>query len=264
MSQLFFSGENQSLRFFLYFIIYNQLISAMLLCIMLRWRRADLSRTLNVPSEASLIVKPRKNDIERAVAHILSEYINDPTLRIIIAEKVYDYYMREFGSDDSYEKSLVANIKDIEVKLGNYAKAIEMGIFNETTQERMQELEERKRLYNDELTAEKNRQKYALKKEHVVRYLECFVGNLNEPSLRDKVLDYLVEKIYIYNDKFIVNFYYSDDNQEVNLKEFNEYLDNLDNIMEFIDAPREITDVSEEFRKTLESMIAKDEDEESF
>lgn len=206
----------------------------------------------------------RKNDIERAVAHILSEYINDPALRIIIAEKVYDYYMREFGSDDSYEKSLVANIKDIEVKLGNYAKAIEMGIFNETTQERMQELEERKRLYNDELTAEKNRQKYALKKEHVVRYLECFVGNLNEPSLRDKVLDYLVEKIYIYNDKFIVNFYYSDDNQEVNLKEFNEYLDNLDNIMEFIDAPREITDVSEEFRKTLESMIAKDEDEESF
>ena len=75
------------------------------------------------------------------------------------------------------------------------AKAIEMGIFNETTQERMQELEERKRLYNDELTAEKNRQKYALK------------------------------------------------------KEFNEYLDNLDNIMEFIDAPREITAVSEEFRK---------------
>ncbi len=73
-----------------------------------------------------------------------------------------------------------------------------------------------------------------------------------------------MEKIYIYNDKFIVNFYYSDDNQEVNLKEFNEYLDNLDNIMEFIDAPREITDVSEEFRKTLESMIAKDEDEESF
>ena len=63
-----------------------------------------------------------------------------------------------------------------------------MGVVNETTQNRMQELEERKRLFNDELIAERNRQKYALKREYVLRYLECFVGSLNEPSLRDKVL----------------------------------------------------------------------------
>ena len=162
----------------------------------------------------------RKNDIERIVAHILEECINDPAMRLIIADRVYEYYMREFGSDDSYEKSILANIKDVDLKLNNILKAIEMGIINETTQSRMQELEERKKLFNDELIAERNRQKYALKKEHVLRYLECFVGGLNEPSLRDKVLAYLIENIYIYNDKVVVNFYYSEDNREINLKDW--------------------------------------------
>ena len=78
-----------------------------------------------------------------------------------IANRVYEYYQRQSGSDDSYEKSILANIKDVDLKLNNILKAIEMGIINETTQSRMQELEERKRLFNDELIAERNRQKYA-------------------------------------------------------------------------------------------------------
>lgn len=201
------------------------------------------------------IKNTRKNDVERAVAHILEECINDPALRIIIAEKVYDYYMREFGNDDSYEKSLVGKIKEVDTKLTNILKAIECGIFNETTQERMQELEELKRLYNDELIAERNRQKYALKKEHVVRYLECFVGNLNEPSLRDKILDYLVEKIYIYNDKLVVNFYYSEDNREVNLKELNEHLDCIDNIMEFMDGKASFERYQKQLDVSLENLV---------
>lgn len=206
----------------------------------------------------------RKNDIERVVAHILNECINDSTLRIIIADRVYDYYMREYASDDSYEKSILANIKDVENKLNNIMKAIEMGIFNETTQERMKELEERKKLYTDELTAEKNRQKYALKKEHVLRYLQCFVGSLNEPSLRDKVLAYLIEKIYIYSDKIVVNFYYSEDNREIELKEFNNYLDNLDSIMESLDGAKSFANGQMKLDAMWDSIIAKEDDEMSF
>lgn len=206
----------------------------------------------------------RKNDIERIVAHILEECINNPSIRLIIADRVYDYYMREFGSDDSYEKTILANIKDVELKLNNILKAIEMGIINETTQSRMQELEERKRLFNDELTAERNRQKYALKKEHVIRYLECFVGSLKEPSLRDKVLAYLIENIYIYNDKVVINFYYSEDNREINLKDFNEFLDNLDNIMEKINGAESFVSGKKKLDAMWESIIAMDDDELSF
>ena len=206
----------------------------------------------------------RKNDIERIVAHILEECINNSVLRLDIANRVYEYYQREFGSDDSYEKSILANIKDVDLKLNNILKAIEMGIINETTQSRMQELEERKRLFNDELIAERNRQKYALKKEHVLRYLECFVGSLNEPSLRDKVLAYLVQSIYIYNDKIVINFYYSEDNREINLKDFNEFLDNLDNIMEKMNGAESFVSGQKKLDAMWESIIAMDEGELSF
>jgi len=132
-----------------------------------------------------------------------------------------------------------------------------MGIVNETTQSRMQELEERKRLFNDELIAERNRQKYALKKEHVLRYLECFVGNLSEPSLRDKVLAYLIEKVYIYSDKIVINFYYCEDNREVNLQEFNEYLKNIDNIMGFMDSKSSYENYQKQLDLSLEDILHK-------
>ena len=206
----------------------------------------------------------RKNDVERVVAHVLNECINDPVLRGTIADRVYDYYMREFGSDDGLEQSLIESIKDVDKKLKNILKAIESGIFNETTQERMQELEANKRLLNDELAVERNRQKYALKKEHVIRYLECFIGNLEEPSLRDKVLAYLIENVYIYKDKIIVNFYYSDDNREISLEEFNKYLDNLNDIMEKINGAESFRERQIKLKDMWESIVARDEDEMSF
>ena len=173
----------------------------------------------------------QKDVLELAITRILNECINDASLRLLIANRVYDYYMREFGSDDSYEKSLQASIKDVETKLNNIMKAIEAGIFNETTQQRMQELQERKNAYNEELIAEQNRQQYALKKEHIVRYLECFVGSLDVPSVRENVLSFLIEKIYVYDDKIVLNMYYSEDAREVDFVEMNKYYDNIDNIM---------------------------------
>lgn len=205
----------------------------------------------------------KKNDIERVIVHILEECVNDSALRVCIAEKVYNYYVREYGSDDNYEKYILANIKDVESKLTNIMKAIENGVFNDTTQQRMKELEERKRLYTEELEAERERQKYALKPEHVIRYLECFVGNLNNPSLRDKVLAYLIEKIYIYSDRVVISFYYSDDNREINLKEFNKHIDTINEIMETMDEASN-SPIDETEREMWESIIAKDEDEQSF
>ena len=117
----------------------------------------------------------------------------------------------------------------------------------------------------DELTAERNRQKYALKKEHIVRYLDCFVGNLNESSLRDKVLDYLIKKIYTYDSKVVVHFYYSEDKREINLDESNNHLNNLDKIIGIIDGGTEnTTGYQKKLDAMWESIVAKDGDKVSF
>lgn len=183
-----------------------------------------------------------KHAIERVVASVLSDCINDPTLRIAIAERVYGYYQREYGRDENYATAIKNNIKSVDEKLNNIMRAIEAGIFNETTQERMQELQTQKKAYEDELAAENNRKKYSLKPEHVVRYLECFIGNLDEPSLRDRVLSYLVDKIYVYKDKLVVSFYYSDDKREVNIQDLNAVLDNQDEILRMLNEHEHTTE----------------------
>lgn len=94
-------------------------------------------------------------------------------------------------------------------------KAIEAGIFNETTQARMNELQEQRALLADELVVEKNRQQYALKPEHVIKYLESYVGDMNDSSFRAKVLSLLVDKIYLYDDKVVVNCFFSEDAREI-------------------------------------------------
>ena len=92
--------------------------------------------------------------------------------------------------------------------------------------------------------------------------MDCFIGNLNEPSLREKVLDYLVENIYIYDDKLVFNFYYSDDRREVNFNEFNKHLDSVERIMEMMDGDMLHTGTySTKMNEMWESIIAKDEEE---
>lgn len=196
----------------------------------------------------------RKDDIERVVSAVLEECLNDSALRLLIADKVYSYYEREYMSDESYEKSLIASIKETEKKLDNLCKAIEAGIFNETTQARMLELQEQKQILKDELDVEQNRKKYSLKKEHIVRYLESFIGSMKESSLRDKVLNYLVENIYVYDDKIVINFYYSDDKRTIDFKQFNEHLDILDSITQKMNETTE-RELSESGRKALESIV---------
>lgn len=196
----------------------------------------------------------RKDDIEAVVSNVLEECLRDNALVLEIANKVYEYYMREYGSDDSYEKSLRSSIKEIDIKLNNILKAIESGIFNTTTQDRMLELQKQKQLFEDELIAEENRQKYSLKPEHVIRYLRCFIGDVDKPLLRDKILSYLVENIYLYEDKVIINFYYSEDKRAIDLNEMNEYLQNKAKLMNMIDG-FEGKDFPTKLNETIMSML---------
>lgn len=177
----------------------------------------------------------RKEVVEGIVMDILTVTVNSPAMRVITGEKVYEYYSRQNSSDDSYRHSLEDKIKDTEKTLGNIMKAIEAGIFNETTQARMLELQQQKNMLTDELAAEKPRQQYSLKPEHVVRYLESFTGNLSNPEVRQRVLDLLINKIILSDDSITITFNFSDDRREFDIKEMAAVIENRERIMEILD-----------------------------
>lgn len=194
-----------------------------------------------------------KQQLENIVQAILQDCINAASIRMLIAEKVYDYYKREHCSDESYLASIQARLKDVEKKLDNITNAITEGIFNEYTQNKMKELMSTKSMYEDELKAEQNRQKYSLKLEHVLKYLECYTGDMSNPVIRARVLDFLVNKIFVYKDKIVINFYYSEDNREIKIKDLQERLDIVkqanDIMTEEFEIPAEYENRFEEYFK---------------
>ena len=74
-------------------------------------------------------------------------------------------------------------------------------------------------MLNDALMAERNRKEFSLKPETVLRFLDSFIGDINNPDTRRKLLDGLVENIYVYPDKLAVACFYSDDRRELPFEE---------------------------------------------
>lgn len=177
----------------------------------------------------------RKDVIERIVMDILCGMVNDPAMRVLTGERVYEYYSRQNSSDASYQQSLENKIKETDKALGNIMKAIEAGIFNEMTQNRMLELQRQKGMLDDELAAERLRQQYSLKPEHVVRHLESFTGNLGDSEVRRRVLDLLINKIVLFDDKVVVTFNFSDDRREFDIKEMEQVIENREKILKILD-----------------------------
>lgn len=172
----------------------------------------------------------RKDKLENVVLFILSELIRDSALRILIAERCYKYYIEQNSDGGAYLESIKVRIADVDKKLNNFLKAIEAGIFNDTTAQRMKELELEKQLLIDEKNAEECRKKYEIKLEDIVKYLDSLIDNMNETTTKHKLLEILVNKIYIYGDKVVVSFHYTEDNREISFDEFEIFIANREKI----------------------------------
>ncbi len=187
----------------------------------------------------------RKELMEQIVLHVLYDLLHDPVYRIIISEACYEYHKRHNDDNGSYEESLKARLKEVDGKLANIIKAIEKGIFGDTMAEQMKVLESQKSMLNDALLAEQNRRKFDLKKSDVLRFLDSFAGDLDNPETRQHLLDGLIDKIYVYPDKLVMTFHYSSDRQELPFEEMEQLLANSRTIEsmlgEYREAPTETT-----------------------
>ena len=180
----------------------------------------------------------RKELMEKIVLYTLDDLINDPALRIIIAEKCYAYHQAQNDDNGAYEASIRAQLKDVEGKLNNLVKAIEAGIFNSTTAERMNVLENQKSMLNDALLAEQNRKKCDLTLNTIVKFLSSLVGDINNPDTRRRLLEFFIDKIYVYPDKMVLTFYYTDDRRELPFEETIRLIDNRQKILDIMNSPR--------------------------
>ena len=121
-----------------------------------------------------------------------------------IAVDIVQYYDKHYG-DDSYINALEASLKETETALNNLLKAIEMGIFSETTQARLLELEVQKKNLLAAIETERIKKLAVADTKRIQEYYEMYKhADFKDPTTRDFVFDYFIEKIFVYSDKLVI------------------------------------------------------------
>ncbi len=145
----------------------------------------------------------RKELIEKLVTDAVQEAFNENDLNNL-ADKILEQN-KKMLADNSVLNLLTDEYKETEKSLNNLIKAMEQGIFTQSTKDRLERLEEKKTELNIKITIEKARAETALTKEQILEYLKSSIKL--QPKL---MLDYFIEKVILYNDKIEIHCKYTD------------------------------------------------------
>lgn len=180
-----------------------------------------------------------KDKIETIARYFFERMLQDPVLRFLIAQICFEYYEEHNSDKGVYLASLKNNLKVVERKLDNFVKAISEGIFNESTQQAMKDLEDQKRLLKEQIAVEEIREQCDIKLETIIKFFDSFVGNFDNEKVRRYILDIFVDKVYIYEDKMVITFHFTDDRQELSYEETLKMIENRKHLMDFFNTPEE-------------------------
>lgn len=101
----------------------------------------------------------------------------------------------------------------------------------------MKDLENQKHLLQEQIAAEELREKCDIKFETIVKYFEVFVGNFDDEEVRRYALDIFVDKVYIYKDKMVITFHFTEDQWELSYEETLEMIESHECLMDFFNDP---------------------------
>ena len=158
--------------------------------------------------------KPIKKDlIEKYVANCVIENIinNDSVINSII-ERCLEIQLKEV--DQSPAEGLRRELQEAEKALANIMRAIEAGIITASTKARLVELEERCEALRQGI-ASASIEPPKLTKEQLRFLFEKYRGrDISDTEYMRDVIDTFIDKIFVFDDKLVVTFNFSDDNEK--------------------------------------------------
>lgn len=153
--------------------------------------------------------RKRKHNCNKAIEK--KEWIEDLVIRYtvqqvltdenieLIATKAMEIVEKE-SADKSYLFALQEELKEVNKKIKNIMTAIEQGIITSTTKDRLEELENEKQSVETQIAREEIK-KPLLTKERIMYWLLSFKsGDINDIEYKRKVIDTLVNSVYVYDD----------------------------------------------------------------
>lgn len=157
-----------------------------------------------------------KEWIEELVVSEMMRILNAAGFIDMVADKVVEY--QAANTDHRALRALERRQREVEKATANLMKAIEAGIVTPTTKSRLVELEaEHERLTRS--IAEELMTDATLERDQIVWFLERFRdGNIDDEAFRAFLVDTFLNAVYLYDDKLVLVFNYSGDNNTVTLR----------------------------------------------
>jgi DNA invertase Pin-like site-specific DNA recombinase len=147
----------------------------------------------------------RKDWIEDIVINELKKIIHDDETVAYIADRVMEIQ----GKNNSLLPYLYQQMAEAEKGIDNLVNAIQMGICNDATKKRMEELESRKTELKIQIAKEELAKPLATKEE-IICWLQHFrTFDINKFEHRRRFIDTFVNRIFLYDDKIVITFNYN-------------------------------------------------------
>lgn len=158
----------------------------------------------------------RRDHIEFLIASALRDTMLTDQAICALAEATIAYQHQQ--SPDNPLDPLKAQLADVERSLGNLMKAIEAGIFSDTTKERLAELESQKRELSAQISVATAEAENALTREEIIATLEMFRdGDIHDPAYQEAMIDTFLVAAYVYDDSVKIVFNLGGDKKDVSL-----------------------------------------------
>lgn len=156
----------------------------------------------------------RKVPLENAVINAVRAKIMDDAFVEYVADAVMDIQSRE----SSVLPALRKQLEETERGITNMLNAIQMGIINASTKQRLDELEERKKDIELQIIQEEMRRP-VLSREDVIYWISRFrTLDMSKLEERRRLIDSFVNSVTIYDDTILITFNYKDGETRLDFK----------------------------------------------
>ena len=152
----------------------------------------------------------RKKFIEDLVIQAASTILKDDDSIHSIAEYIFGIHQKEMGNHTAM-KLLQQKLAAAKKAQGNIIKAIEQGIINDATKDRLQELDQEITGIEFDIQKEKARTYTYLTVEQIEQYLRKFIfDNTEDLTIRKMIVNTFIREIIVYRDKITITFNFTD------------------------------------------------------
>lgn len=164
----------------------------------------------------------RQEQIEDAVLNAAIELVSNDELIDFITDCTWEYYQKQDFTKAEVE-ALQKELSRVETAIKNLLHAIELGIFNEATKARMDELTAQQKELTTSIAEKELASGFRLTRDHIKYFLGQFKNkNYKDRECQKQLINTFVNSVFLYDDHIDINFNYSGGSRTLSLTESEE------------------------------------------